>query len=132
MKFTYKRYGNTLRPVIPIRLVNGDKAIRYEVLVDSGADMCVFDAAIGEAINIPTGNGKRREVRGVGGKSSIYHECPVTLEIGGWEYDIIGGFMPAVAGRVMPYGIVGQIGFFEFFTVTFDWQKEVVALKQKE
>ncbi|MBI5400829.1 MAG: hypothetical protein HZB12_01805 [Candidatus Yonathbacteria bacterium] len=52
MKFRYAKYGQTLRPVIPVKLRNGDNEIGYEVLVDSGADMCLFDAEIGEAIGI--------------------------------------------------------------------------------
>ena len=53
MKFDYKRYDtNTLRPVIPVKLKNSETSIGYEVLVDSGADLCIFDAEIGEALGL--------------------------------------------------------------------------------
>lgn len=52
MKFKYKKYGQILRPVIEIRIKNLDASVRYEVLVDSGADICLFSAQIGEAIGI--------------------------------------------------------------------------------
>jgi len=72
MKFYYKRYSaNTLRPVIPVKLKSGEMSIGYEVLVDSGADICIFNAEIGEALGINIKNGKQMEVFGVGGKSSI-------------------------------------------------------------
>jgi len=46
MKFRYKKFNGILRPVIPITLENARKEVRYEVLVDSGADLCLFDADI--------------------------------------------------------------------------------------
>ena len=59
MKFNYKKYSSSvLRPVIPIKLKNKDLEIGYEVLVDSGADFCVFDAQVGEAIGIDVKKGK--------------------------------------------------------------------------
>ena len=45
MKFKYKSYGaGILRPVIPILIEYGENYVDYEVLVDSGADACVFHA----------------------------------------------------------------------------------------
>jgi hypothetical protein len=55
----------------------------------------------------------------------------VTIEVGGWKYDIKAGFMPDVSGRVMPYGIVGQNGFFDLLIVKFDLAKELVELKNR-
>ena len=131
MKFKYAKYGPTLRPVIPIKLKNKDLEIGYHVLVDSGADMCLFDAEIGEAIGIDIKKGKPAEVFGVGGKASIYYWHKIKIEIGGWDYDIEAGFMPNVSGHVMQYGIVGQKGFFEYFKVIFDRKSEEVELKIK-
>ncbi|MEK7107395.1 MAG: hypothetical protein AAB899_04390 [Patescibacteria group bacterium] len=62
MKFDYKRYGKTLRPVIPVTIQYGEIKIGYHVLVDSGADLCIFHEEIGTAlgINVRTGrNGVR-------------------------------------------------------------------------
>src|SRR3989344_4829557 len=113
MKFYYKKYGTqTLRPVIPVKLKNNNVVIGYEVLVDSGADLCIFDEEIAEAIGIDVKNGMPQEVFGVGGKASIYYLHVVEIEVGGWTYKIKAGFMPNVAGRIIPYGIVGQRGFF--------------------
>lgn len=130
MKFDYKRYdSNTLRPVIPIKLKNGNSDISYAVLVDSGADLCIFDAEIGEALGINVKSGEKKEVFGVGGKASIFFLHKVEIEVGGWSYKINAGFMPDVAGRVMPYGLVGQKGFFDNFIVKFDLLKEEIDLK---
>ena len=131
MKFKYKKYGSISRPVIEAILKNGDNSIRYEILVDSGADICLFDQSVGEAIGIDIKSGKMREVFGVGGKVSLYYLHPVTIEVGGWKFKIEAGFMPDVAGRIIPYGLVGQKGFFENFIVKFDLKKEEIKLKQR-
>ena len=127
MKFSYKKYSNSIfRPVIPIKLKNKDLEIGYEILVDSGADICIFDAQMGEIIGIDVKKGKPMEVFGVGGKASVYYLHKVGIVVGGHKYDIEAGFMPNVAGGVMPYGIVGQKGFFDIFVVKFDLLKKRV------
>lgn len=45
MKFRYKKYGpGILRPIIPIEIIYQNRSVGYEVLVDSGADFCIFDS----------------------------------------------------------------------------------------
>ena len=132
MKFKYKRYGpNTLRPVIETKLKFGSSELKYEVLIDSGADLCIFNSEIGEVLGIDVKKGKPREVFGVGGKASIYYLHKVKIDVGGWESEIEAGFMPDVAGRMMSYGLVGQNGFFENFIVKFDLIKEEIELKSR-
>lgn len=131
MKFRYARFGKALRPVIPIKIAYKDQAITHQVLVDSGADICIFNAEVGEALGIKVKAGKPREVFGVGGKTSIYYLHEIMIGVSGWPFTITAGFMPNVAGRIMPYSIVGQRGFFEFFVVKFDLSKEEIELKPK-
>ncbi len=131
MKFSYVKYDGVLRPIIPIKLKNKNQEIGYHVLVDSGADICLFDAQMAEAIGIDIKNGKAREVFGVGGKASLYYLHKVVIEVGGWGYEIEAGFMPNVSGPRIRYGLVGQKGFFENFIVKFDLQKEEIELKQR-
>ena len=50
------------------------------------------------------------------------------LKRSGWRS---AGFMPNASGRVMPYGIVGQLGLFEFFKVIFDRVGEEIELRNK-
>lgn len=130
MKFHYKKYsGDVLRPVIPIMLKFKGNKIGYEVLVNSGADLCIFSAEIGELLGINIKNGKPQEVFGIGGKSSIFYIHEITMEVGGWPYKIKAGFMPDVAGKVMRYGVVGQKGFFENFIVNFNLKKSLIEIK---
>lgn len=61
MKFRYKEIApQYTRPIIPIEIINEkdrSQSIKYEVLVDSGADLNIFDAEIGEAIGIDISSG---------------------------------------------------------------------------
>jgi hypothetical protein len=136
MKFKYKKFsgsgGTILRPVIPVKIKSASESFDYEVLVDSGADLCIFHSEIGELLGVTVSNGKPREVFGVGGKASIYYIHNVTIEVGGWSYEIEAGFMPKVSGYAMRHGIVGQKGFFDNFIVKFDLLKEEVELKARK
>jgi len=135
MKFRYKKFGagagSHLRPVIPIKLKSETESINYEVLVDSGADLCIFDAEIGELLGLDIAKGKPNEVFGVGGKASIYYLHKIIIEVGGSSYEIEAGFMPSVAGNVMRHGLVGQKGFFDIFVIKFDLLKEEIELKNR-
>ena len=62
MKFKYLKFpapketdffGKTiLRPIIPIFLSTNKRTVRYQALIDSGADFCIFDAEVGEYIGL--------------------------------------------------------------------------------
>lgn len=132
MKFNYKRYGpDVVRPVIEIKVKSNSNTLKYHVLVDSGADMSLFHAEVAEALGVDLSKGKKGVVTGVGGKSSEYFMHTLSIEVGGWNYDINVGFLPTIGGRSAPYGIVGQKGFFENFVVKFDLLKEEIELKPR-
>lgn len=130
MKFKYKRYSpEIIRPVIPVEIAYRDNSIGYEVLVDSGADACIFDAEIGEVLGIDITKGECREVGGITGVSEFYYIHSVTIIVGGWSYDIKAGFLPNIAR--LGHGVVGQTGFFENFIVRFDHAKEEIELRPR-
>lgn len=143
MKFPYKKFPakpiapfpdrkGILRPVISARVINPtkpEKSIRYETLIDSGADYCIFHADIGKSIGLDIKLGPEMDFYGTGGvkQKAYFHE--VLLEIGGWEFNSNVGFSYDI--KTLPYGILGQIEFFNFFEVRFDFPKETIELKQK-
>ena len=132
MKFRYRRYDNHLRPVIPLKVKHGDRAITYSVLVDSGADACIFDIQVAEELGIDlVRNGIPARVGGIAGQSAMYFIHPVTIEVGGWPIEIQAGFLTLPAG-MFNYGVVGHQGFFEHFVVTFDVAKEEIELRQRK
>ena len=93
MKFSYLKFPkperfdlfgkSLLRPVIPIRVGTQKHFLHYEALIDSGADFCIFDAEVGEAIGIDVRNGEEARFGGVQGlMSSKAYIHEVILMIG--------------------------------------------------
>src|SRR3989338_9380594 len=100
MKFSYKRYSeDIIRPVITIELAHNGQSIRYEALVDSGADICIFPAELGEILELDISNGEAHEVAGITGQKEYYYIHPVTLIVGGHRFNIEAGFMPNFPDR---------------------------------
>lgn len=129
MKFRYKKYGpGILRPVIPIEVVKNNLEVPYEVLVDSEADICIFDASIAEILGVDVIKGERREVSGLTGFPEFYYLHKISIKVEGLEYKVEVGFMSM---RRSAYGIVGQKGFFDKFVVKFDLQKEGIEIKPR-
>lgn len=130
MKFKYKKYSQRiLRPVIPIEITHKVISVPYEVLVDSGADICIFDAQIAEILGIDFKKGQEQKVAGIAGKAESYYLHKVDVKVGGWKYQVEAGFLPNVGQ--FGYGIVGQTGFFDIFIVKFDLLKEEIELKPR-
>ena len=141
MKFRYfkfplgtrsKFFGSSiLKPIIPIEIIYGNKAINYTALIDSGADFCIFDAEIGEYLGIDVRSGIREDFGGIqekGGAQSFLHE--IILVIGGLRYRTMVGFSYDIAKH--GFAILGQRGFFELFSVKFDFTKEEIELKEQK
>jgi len=130
MKFRYKKYGpDILRPVIPIEIIYNDKSVPYEVLIDSGADFCIFDAQIGEILGIPIEEGEKFEVAGITGEKEPIYFHSLEIKVGGWVYKIKAAFLRKIGPY--GYGVVGQRGFFDKFIVKFDLLKEEIELKPR-
>jgi len=120
-----------LKPIIPLELTVGSKKIRYAALIDSGADFCIFDGQIGELLGLDVRSGKSLDFGGIqafAGAVAFLHE--VTIRIGGWPFKIVMGFSYDIAPH--GYGILGQKGFFDIFTVKFDLLKEQIELNEKK
>ena len=119
-----------LKPIIPIGISVGDRSLRYAALIDSGADFCIFDAAIGEELGLDVRLGLRVNFGGIqerGGADAFLHV--VTIKVGGWDYATKAGFSYDIAKH--GFGILGQKGFFDIFVVKFDLKKEEIELKEK-
>ena len=118
-----------LRPVIPIEIIYKDKSVSYEVLIDSGADFCIFDAQIGEILGIPIEEGEKFEVAGITGDKEPIYFHPLEIRVGGWRYEIQGAFLKKIGP--FGYGVVDQKGFFDIFIIKFDLLKEEIELKPR-
>ncbi|OHA15357.1 MAG: hypothetical protein A2825_03155 [Candidatus Taylorbacteria bacterium RIFCSPHIGHO2_01_FULL_43_120] len=111
MKFPYKKLSTGhVRPIIPVSISYSDKSVGYFAMVDSGADICIFPSEIGEIIGIDIQNGRKGYVGGITeGEKQPYFIHDVTIDVGGWKYDIEAAFMPTLSK--LGHGVLGQIGF---------------------
>ena len=117
------------RPVVDILLMFGNKSIEYQVLVDSGADFCIFHTEMANILGIPVTQGKRMTFYGTGGIPQAAYFNDIRMEIYGWQMDLYAGFSSEM--KSLPYGILGQTGFFDQFKVEFDYQNKRLELKPK-
>lgn len=127
MKFKYKKLAPGLsRPIIPVTLHVKDRSITYEALVDSGADMCMFPAQIGEILGLDVKSGKKGSLGGVIGKSSEAYYHDIDIEIGGNVTHATVGFTEESR---FDYGFLGQVGIFNYYTIHFFYRKGIVELR---
>jgi len=131
MKFAYKRFANGVeRPIIPVRIWNPatGQSARYLALVDSGADVCIFAAELGELIGLNVVGGTERRVSGVvAGETRPYYLHEVDLQVGPLRRRSSIGFMPDLAAN--GHGLLGQTGFFDLFSfVKFERINGVIEL----
>jgi predicted aspartyl protease len=131
MKFSYKQFASGIdRPIIPIIVRNPktQQSVRYQALVDSGADQCIFSGEIGELIGLDVTAGVEHAVSGVvAGQTRPYYMHDVEIEIGGRRRAATVGFMPDLAPN--GHGLLGQAGFFDLFSfVKFERPKGTVEL----
>lgn len=141
MKFKYHKllldrrspfFGQSiLKPIIPVTIyVSGGRSTTYAALIDSGADFCIFDAEIGKYLGLNIKDGIKIGFGGIqesDGAEAFLHK--INLSIDGWNYETTVGFSYDVAKH--GFGILGQKGFFDIFTVKFDYTKEEIELKEK-
>jgi len=121
---------STLKPIIPVTIINNGEKIRYDALVDSGADFNIFHAEIGEGIGIDVISGEPIAFGGIQamtGAQGYFHE--VELEIGGHRFTSRAVFSYDIAKH--GHGVLGQKGFFEFFKVLFEYKKDRIEINPR-
>ena len=141
MKFAYKKIpiirnltlGDIVfvyRPIIPVQIKHKSKEIKYEALIDSGADQCIFHSEIAEIIGIPWREGKKCNFGGIGGKVFKGFASPINLVVGGNEIKTKTIFSSEIPNS--SYAILGQSGFFKFFRIRFVFQKKTIEITPEQ
>lgn len=129
LTFQYKDFGNGVyRPIIPIEIMHSNNSLRVEVLVDSGADKCIFWGEVGEALGIDVKSGKPYEFGGVGSSKLQGYIHKVGFNVDGViiNAEVVFSFQLSSVGLAL----VGQKCFFDRFVVKFDYKKRSVVLRQ--
>ena len=76
----------------------------------------MFHSSIGESIGLNIGKGEEGETTGVSGKPTKIYLHNVSLYVPGHIIKIRAGF----ADELPIAGLLGRVGFFEHFKITFD------------
>lgn len=113
-------------PLIRIRVFNETRSVQLDALVDSGAEHSILSLEVAEALGIPLHNADHVVVVGAGGNEVDGFKMRADLQLGKhrWTAPVIF----SEAGRRR--GILGQIGFFAFFTVTFRYDKREMDIRR--
>ncbi len=131
MKFPYINIAKgTYRPVLPLTVCyKKGKPIKYFALVDSGADKTYLASELAPVLGISDLTiGRKESVSGINGLSDDVYFHSITINIGGWDFDIETGFMGGSNLSSIGYGILGQIGLFDNCTVKFSFKKLEVEI----
>lgn len=124
--------GNSiLRPIIPIKISANGLTAKYDALIDSGADFCIFHAEIAEYLGIDVQSGLREVFSGVEesiGAEAYFHE--LTLTIGDKSIKTLIGFSYDIADH--GYGLLGQKGLFDNFFINFNFSGKEMELTSKK
>lgn len=118
---------STLRPVIQLVFPSKNGEFRYLALVDSGADYCLFHSIVGQRLGINIKSGKCLTFTGTSGHPQHAYFHKVSFLIGGIEHVCEAGFSDEM--EKLPYGLLGQDGFFDKWNVKFEYSKENIELK---
>jgi|ERR1700752_2089614 len=131
MIFRYVRIkvpgGELVRvPAIPISLTCNKRYQDIYALIDSGAEVSVFNAAIARTLNIDIERGKYLSLKGFIGADvdSYLHQINVSIQgLGSAD------FLFAVTNTKEPQmPILGQRGFFDRFQIRFERYKDLMEL----
>jgi hypothetical protein len=120
--------GGELRhlPLVPISVFGPTGDVNLLALVDSGAEHSVFGLDLAERLGLQLDDAPSVLIVGVGGQESPAFLTDVSLKLGRYEWRGPAVFSAAVSQRA----ILGQAGFFEFFTVTFKRNRLQIEIRR--
>jgi hypothetical protein len=86
-------------------------------LIDSGADDCIFPAAIGRLLGLTVEAGKKQPFMGAGALCNLayFHQIKMsfTLDCTTFRFTVYAGFSTAM--DIPKIGLLGRTGFFDRF-----------------
>ena len=116
--------------MIPVTFTNGEESVETTALLDSGADFVALSKDMAEALGLDLRGPRETCITPLGSGEVV--EVKVTIRIAqGHE-----GYLFTVPSKVLMIDhngtppLLGRIGFFDEFEITFNQQKEKIWLKK--
>lgn len=125
-RFEYTALSDgVLRPIVPIVLAYGNRWVSCGALIDSGADISMFDMSLAEPLGLDLSSSPVVDMIGIAPTIQSVRLHEIDLRLAGRHCRVLAGFadLPGHA-----YGYIGQRGFFDRFVVTFDRAQRVVQV----
>ena len=116
------------RPEIKIAIQYGTSKQKLFALVDSGADSCLFPKDVADVLAIDLHAGIPIMYTGIGGHQVPFYFHEVEIFLDAYRFKTMACFASAGIGVG---AILGQRGFFENFTVAFDYKQNFVEIKER-
>lgn len=126
MIYRYKDITPSIRrPVIEIIVKSKSKFAIYPVLIDSGADYCIFSTELAESLEIKLQK-KKVSFMGIGKDKVVGFWGQVEIRLGDKSYETKAIFAEIIK---FGHGILGQLGFFDHFDVKLSHQKQIIEIE---
>ncbi len=126
VKDPHQRVRIAYRPLIPVEISLGNKVVLSHALIDSGADVCLFEADLCRRLGLELRQGERHSLQGVGRGKVVFYLHVVHLKVGSNRAKVEIGFCDKM--ERIPFSILGQKGFFENFLVAFNYPKKWIEV----
>lgn len=123
--FPYYFNGSDYYPVIPLVFLIGNKRVRSQALIDSGATISVFGEETAETLGVEIEKGEKTVLGGVGGRIVGYiHK--LRIRIAGKNF-----LCPIVFSReyLVSFNLLGRQEFFKQFKIIFEEKKNLLRLE---
>jgi predicted aspartyl protease len=117
-------------PLLQVRLGVGVNTTDVVGLVDTGAQDCLFDRDVADALGIKLAPSDiTREYVAVGGQPLLGHIHPIRFQIQGFSewVEIEVAFIDAK----LPYQLLGQSGFFDNYEISFQRYRGRFEIKSR-
>lgn len=126
MVYPYLTFTTRIRrPIIDIVIRSENNFAIYPMLIDSGADYCIFNIELAQALGIKLTK-KKANFKGVGKDKIKGFWGKVEIKIGNIPYETKAIFAEI---NDFGHGILGQQGFFDRFDVKLSYQKQVIEIE---
>ena len=125
----YPEGRTAYRPLMKATITasNGESA-RILVLLDSGADACLFSLDIATQLNLDVLRLPKTFTGGVGSQANLTYYDTVSIDLGdGIQFSAYAAFTQGM--NQVGLGLLGQSGFFEHFRVEFLYNQKIFTIE---
>lgn len=130
MKFKYRpqhRSGEIrYLPLIPVELHGSQRHLRVRAILDSGAEHTVFSKQVAQHLGIGLSDNRTVMLQTISGVVPGILAA-AELQVGAYRWTTEAIFADGLAADA---GLLGQLGFFQFFTVTFAYSRGDITIRQ--